>query len=140
LGNRFETFHGSAVNVILFSGELPSGTTSRTSAAIDEHGDLVIETQDVGDLPLQAKGDLDYEWWVTVRAPQKDRLLQELRTKRLRPVRLHLALWGSRIRRTSRDELLLLVVEQAFGGRASAASDLRRWLDERKIPYGFSDY
>jgi hypothetical protein len=37
-------------------------------------GDLVLEGQDIGSLPQQCFGDSDYEYWVTVRSAERDRL------------------------------------------------------------------
>jgi hypothetical protein len=44
-------------------------------AVIGEGGDLVMEGQDVGAAPMQMFDDEDYEYWVTVRAEHKDRVL-----------------------------------------------------------------
>jgi hypothetical protein len=54
------------------------GTSSTLSVAFNERGDLVMEGQDVGRAPEEVFGDDDYEYWVTVPADQKDRLLLHL--------------------------------------------------------------
>jgi hypothetical protein len=55
------------------------GPTSRfVCAEILESGDLVISAQDVGEAPEKWFGDSDYEWWVFVRAEDKDRVLLAL--------------------------------------------------------------
>ena len=56
-----------------------SGPTSiHIDARIEESGDLVISGQDIGDAPEEFFGDLDYEYWLTVPAAEKDRLLLAL--------------------------------------------------------------
>ena len=55
------------------------GTTSIFIAAeILENGDLQLAGQDVGIAPRQTVGDSDYEYWLTVPAVEKDRLLLAL--------------------------------------------------------------
>ena len=55
------------------------GETSRfIQVKIDEEGDLIFSCQDVGKLPKQLYDDEDYEFWVTVRSGDKDRLLLHL--------------------------------------------------------------
>ncbi|KQC03982.1 MAG: hypothetical protein APR53_04210 [Methanoculleus sp. SDB] len=52
------------------------GPTSRfVYAEILDTGDLVISAQDVGEAPRTMYGDDDYEWWVYVRAKDKDWVL-----------------------------------------------------------------
>ena len=69
------------------SGEKPKkvklfeerGPTSRfVDAEILDTGDLVISAQDVGEAPQKMFGDSDYEWWVFVKAEDKDRVLLAL--------------------------------------------------------------
>ena len=56
-----------------------SGSTSiHIDACIEESGDLVISGQDIGEAPEEFFGDLDYEYWLTVPAAEKDRLLLAL--------------------------------------------------------------
>ena len=45
---------------------------------IDEKGNLLFSGQDIGDAPQEIFGDLDYEYWLTVPAAEKDRLLLAL--------------------------------------------------------------
>jgi len=52
------------------------GPTSRfIHARIEDNGSLVIEGQDVGEAPLKWFDDEDYEFWVTVRAEDKDSVI-----------------------------------------------------------------
>jgi len=44
-------------------------------AEISPKGDLVISGQDLGAAPLAAFGETEYEYWLTVDAAAKDRLL-----------------------------------------------------------------
>lgn len=68
----------SADNVVLFSGEISPGTTGQTDASLDEVGDLVVATQDLGGAPQEIFGDSDYEWWIVVRAANRQELLARL--------------------------------------------------------------
>ncbi len=55
------------------------GSTSRfVYAEITDSGDLLISAQDVGDTPELVFGDTDYEWWVHIKAKDKDRTLLAL--------------------------------------------------------------
>ena len=55
------------------------GSTSiHIQARIEESGNLVISGQDIGDAPEEFFGDLDYEYWLTVPAAEKDQLLLAL--------------------------------------------------------------
>ena len=55
------------------------GPTSRfIYAEIKDNGDLVISGQDVGEEPQKCFDDGDYEFWVTVRAENKDRAMLAL--------------------------------------------------------------
>ena len=55
------------------------GPTSRfVYAEITDAGDLLISGQDVGDAPEKMYGDSDYEWWVYVKAKDKDWVLLAL--------------------------------------------------------------
>ena len=55
------------------------GETSRfTHAEIDENGRLLMLTQDIGRAVEEHWGDSDYEFWVTLPAAAKDRLLLAL--------------------------------------------------------------
>lgn len=45
---------------------------------IDENGDLLFSGQDIGNAPEEIFGDSDYEYWLTVPAAEKDRLLLAL--------------------------------------------------------------
>ena len=48
---------------------------------INENGDLLFSGQDIGEEPEQFFGDSDYEYWLTVPASEKDRLLLALLEK-----------------------------------------------------------
>ena len=58
------------------------GSTSiHIDARITEEGDLLLSGQDIGEIPEQFFGDSDYEYWLTVPASEKDRLLLALLEK-----------------------------------------------------------
>ena len=48
---------------------------------INENGDLLFSGQDIGSAPEEIFGDIDYEYWLTVPASEKDRLLLALLEK-----------------------------------------------------------
>jgi len=55
------------------------GSTSiHIDVRITENGDLRFSGQDIGDAPEEIFGDLDYEYWLTVPAAEKDKLLLAL--------------------------------------------------------------
>ena len=53
-------------------------TSIRIDVRIKDNGDLLFSGQDIGDAPEEIFGDSDYEYWLTVPAAQKDRLLLAL--------------------------------------------------------------
>ena len=57
-------------------------TNGRTSIHIDvrinENGELLFSGQDIGEAPSEIFGDSDYEYWLTVPAAEKDKLLLAL--------------------------------------------------------------
>ena len=55
------------------------GSTSiYINVRINENGDLLFSGQDIGNAPEEIFGDIDYEYWLTVPASEKDRLLLAL--------------------------------------------------------------
>jgi len=55
------------------------GPTSRfIHARIEDNGNLIVEGQDVGEAPQKWFEDEDYEFWVTVRAEDKDSVILAL--------------------------------------------------------------
>ena len=58
------------------------GSTSiHIDVRIEESGDLLFSGQDIGSAPEEIFGDSDYEYWLTVPASEKDRLLLALLEK-----------------------------------------------------------
>ena len=53
-------------------------TSIHIDVRINENGDLLFSGQDIGNAPEEIFGDLDYEYWLTVPAFEKDRLLLAL--------------------------------------------------------------
>ena len=87
-----------------------SGSTSiYIDARIEDNGDLRFSGQDIGEAPEQIFGKDDYEYWLTIPAAEKDRLL-------------------------------LSLIEKIYKGNASVISEMKEFLDERNIPYGFQTY
>ena len=58
------------------------GSTSiHIDVRINENGDLLFSGQDIGNAPEMFFGDSDYEYWLTVPAAEKDKLLLALLEK-----------------------------------------------------------
>lgn len=58
------------------------GSTSRyVDAEITDKGDLLLSGQDIGDAPRAIWNEDEYEYWLTVRAADKDRVLLALLEK-----------------------------------------------------------
>ena len=53
-------------------------TSIYIDVCIDENKDLLFSGQDIGNAPEEIFGDIDYEYWLTVPAAEKDRLLLAL--------------------------------------------------------------
>jgi hypothetical protein len=87
-----------------------SGSTSiHIDARIEESGDLLLSGQDIGEAPEQIFGKDDYEYWLTVPAAEKDRVL-------------------------------LALIEKIYRGNPSVISELKEFLESRKIPCEFHTY
>jgi hypothetical protein len=55
------------------------GPTSRfIHARVEDNGNLIVEGQDVGEAPQKWFDDGDYEFWVTVKAEDKDSVILAL--------------------------------------------------------------
>jgi len=76
---------------------------------IEDSGDLRFSGQDIGEAPEEIFGDFDYEYWLTVPAAEKDRLL-------------------------------LALIAKFFKGNTSVVSEMKEFLEERDIPFGFQTY
>jgi len=83
------------------------GPTSRfIHARIEDSGNLVVEGQDVGEVPRKWFDDDDYEFIVTVRAEDKD-------------------------------SVILALIEKLYGGKFGAVDEIREFLEEKGIPFGW---
>ena len=108
------------------------GDTSRfVDAEIKENGDLVVSGQDVGEAPLQWWGDTDYEFWVTVAAKDKHRIL-EILSKAGREA-------GTSFPTEPEDEdtALLALLKHFYGGHFHAVDEFRDFLESQGIPFGW---
>ena len=86
------------------------GSTSiHIDVRVEEDGDLLFSGQDIGEAPEQIFGKDEYEYWLTVPAAEKDRLL-------------------------------LALIEKIHKGNALVVSEMKEFLEERNIPYGFHTY
>ncbi|MFC1948511.1 hypothetical protein ACFLXY_11405 [Chloroflexota bacterium] len=103
-------------------------------AEINNRGDILISGQDLGKAPMEYFGDLDYEYWLTVKRQDKKVVFEALIE--------HCNQNGITIPSLSQDidEALLYTINLMFGGRSTAFSDFRAFLDERLIPAEFQSY
>jgi hypothetical protein len=53
-------------------------TSIYIDVCIKDNGDLLFSGQDIGNAPEEIFGDIDYEYWLTVPAAEKDKLLLAL--------------------------------------------------------------
>ena len=58
--------------------EVHGATTIHIDAEINEAGDHVLSGQDLGEAPQKFWGDDEHEYWLTIGAAHKDRLLLAL--------------------------------------------------------------
>lgn len=65
---------GKAIKLVRQSGS----TSIYIDVSIEKNGDLRFSGQDIGAAPEEVFGDLDYEYWLTVPAAEKDRVLLAL--------------------------------------------------------------
>jgi len=85
----------------------------------------VLEGSDLGAAPREIFGDSDYEYWLTIRAEDKGRVLEGLLDEG---------------RGGDKDSLILDLLVERFGRSNQPVSDIREWLEERGIPYAFDSY
>lgn len=64
---------GEEETVTLYDQE--GSTSVYILARVDPKGSLLVEGQDLGELPQEVFGDREYEYTVIVKATEKDRLL-----------------------------------------------------------------
>jgi hypothetical protein len=108
------------------------------SAEIREDGTLVLEGQDVGEMPEKCFGDADYEYWLVIAQSEKDRVLRLLlhKTSATRKD-------SARILKASqeeRDQALLDRLAILYGGNTRAVSAFGDMLREEGIPCDFASY
>jgi len=106
-------------------------------AEIDETGNLVLSGQDIGKAPEEWFGDSDYEYWLVVAPPDKDRVLSVLLGRlsggeTLRP--------ADHASQDEKDWALLKVIERMYGGDLQVISKFFELLKANGISYQFSTY
>lgn len=129
----------------MFSGDkIKSRSTSiklfeqrgETSVFIDayfcENGDFVIAGQDIGGALAEIFGDSDHEYWLTIPADQKEKLLKILSELPASQEFIGKDMLG--------DELLARLVQVNYGGRDSIVMELRQICNENGVKSEFSTY
>jgi len=116
--------------VVLFSGEISSGTTTQQWVYVDSDGALVLAAYDLGPVSSEARGDSDYEYWVRVSAKDKEAVLTALREE----------LGAEPAGHAGVDYALLGLMERKYSGNRRASFDFQRWLAAHLIPYCFDSY
>ena len=64
--------------VLLYKSKEGKEARRTTEAYFEQNGDLILYTQDIGEIFRRVWGDSDYEYWVTVKAEHKDEVLLAL--------------------------------------------------------------
>ncbi len=107
-------------------------------AEIDESGNLVLSGQDVGEAPRRVFDDSDYEYWLTVPAAGKGRVLRILRERAAGLSTQDGP--GRRVAGADTDTEILLLLEDLYRGNTCAVSDFRDLLTASGIPFEFNTY
>jgi hypothetical protein len=58
--------------------QIEGATSIYIDAEITDEGDLLFSGQDIGQVPSEMFGDSDYEYWLTIKAVNKDKVLLAL--------------------------------------------------------------
>jgi hypothetical protein len=114
-----------------------SETSVFIDAEIDDKGNLLLSGQDIGKAPKEWFGNSDYEYWVVVAAPDKERV---------RSILLGQAAGGQQFSPAAdasedeKDWALLTVIEQTYSGDLRAVEVFRELLKANGIKYEFRTY
>ncbi len=120
--NKVELVHIEGPTSIFITAEITNG------------GDLLLSGQDVGDAPLQIYGDLDYEYWLRIRAADKEKaLLALIELSRQRKLE-------QEIPEFSIDQKLIFLLEKVYSGNPSVISELSDYLKRQGISPDFFCY
>ncbi|MGH9602506.1 MAG: hypothetical protein ACRD24_08975 [Terriglobales bacterium] len=105
-------------------------------ALINDEGDLVFDGYDLGKSVEEFWGDRDYEWWLYVRQPHKERVLNELKAERF-PDPAEYPKWlALKEIPDDPDSVLLWLITVRFKGDV----DFREWLEAKGIASEFSSW
>ena len=112
-------------------------------ASMTDDGDLQVAGHDIGEAPKKYFGNADYEYIVTVREHNKERLFQALKAAhfsddasaqaRLRALAEQKNIAYETLTQ-DKDRLLLAMIAATFGDDASAVSRFRDFANEQHIP------
>ena len=104
--------------VILFE-ETRADIEIHISASISSKGDLKIEGYDSGKLVQELRGEWEYEYYLTVKKGNKERLIETLRNRKTE---------------ISNDKALLDWVKDNFSGN-TAISSFQKYLTDEHIDF-----
>jgi hypothetical protein len=108
-------------------------------AAVTDEGDLQVAGHDIGEAPKKWWGHDDYEYIVTIRKEDKDRLLLALMAEKSFDDPSIASFAREKdiltIREKDKDRTILALIEATFGGDGSAVSRFRDFALEKNIPY-----
>lgn len=115
------------------------GATSRCiDACINESGQFVIETQDIGEAPERFLGDSDYEFWTVVMPQHKARLVEALTRDAFAGTDCAASAAGffAQIGLVNPDEdrQLLALIQRKYQGNFRARDDFDDFCKEHGIP------
>lgn len=115
------------------------GDVRLLDAVIKDNGDLALEGYDCGTGVQEAMpwSDGDYEWWLYVRQPHKERVLAELKDQRFRGDAGAFRKWlQEKEIPDDSDSALLWLIKDRFHGDVG----FREWLDAEGIPSEFDSW
>lgn len=108
-------------------------TSRHVYAEVRDDGDLCINGHDCGNDVLKFFGELDYEFFLTVKKENKERVFNAL-LEHCEKVGIPTDVTGNR------DLALLILLERVYKGRFSAFDEFREFLKLKGIPAKFSSY
>ena len=128
------------MRVTLYKQE--GATWIHIDAAVTDDGDLQVAGHDIGEAPEKWFGHDDYEYIVTIRKQNKDRLFLALKAvgddssaeSQFRDFVQEKNIPNKWFKK-DKDHLLLALIAAQFGDDASAVSRFRDFAQQKDIPY-----
>ena len=108
------------------------GETSRVVfTEFDDDEGLVICGVDTGKAALECWGNEDYEFWVTVKKEQIEKVIKALIKRNLKLKKPMM------IKSSNKNRTLIALIKRFYKGHFSAVYDFMKFLKLHRIPYEF---